>query len=387
MVPPVTRRALCIVFAAVWSFGWTSARAQGAETVRVAVLRDAVMARVSIDGYYRIEDASTHEVLATGRDLRGAVTAFKYALNIGGKRYRHGKLFLRADTPEGLEVNGRRYPGHLAIIRGRGAMTLVNHAGLEDYIRGIAVREISHYWPSEALRAHAIVFRTYALYAMKQNASRDYDVTGDVYSQVYGGTAAMRYRITDACAETAGDVLTYRGSVFPAYYHSTCGGHTADASALWDIDLPVLAGVDCVYCKGSPHFSWRAAFPVDQFVARLAQGGVDADGLRAAEALDIDRSGRIRTVILHRRSKAAAVVAAKDLRGIIGPDVLKSTNFTVSVRGNTIEFSGNGWGHGAGLCQWGAYFMAKAGYTCADILAFYYPGSQIKNIHRHDIPQ
>ncbi|MDD5775315.1 MAG: hypothetical protein PHS64_05185, partial [Candidatus Omnitrophica bacterium] len=66
MVPPVTRRALCIVFAAVWSFGWTSARAQGAETVRVAVLRDAVMARVSIDGYYRIEDASTHEVLATG---------------------------------------------------------------------------------------------------------------------------------------------------------------------------------------------------------------------------------------------------------------------------------------------------------------------------------
>lgn len=380
------RKTICVFLSACLCAPWcASGRAAEPVTVRVAILRDAVMARVSIQGYYRIEDAATRQVLAEGKDLKGAVTAFKYAVNISGRRYPQSRLYLRPQDPGSIEVNGRRYPGDLEIIRGRGAMVLVNHAGLEEYVKGIAVREISHYWPSEALRAHAIVFRTYALYAVEQNAKRDYDVTGDVYSQAYGGTAAQRYRISDACAQTSGDVLTYQGKVFPAYYHSTCGGHTQNASALWGIDIPPLSGVDCIYCKGSPHFSWSAAIPVAEAVGKLSAAGVRADGITAVETTGIDRSGRVVSLALRTARGGSVEIAGKNFRQILGNDIVKSTNFNVAVRGRVIEFSGKGWGHGAGLCQWGAYFMAKAGYSLSEILAYYYPGSQIENINTHGI--
>jgi len=386
MVPSVIRTTICAFLGACLCASWFACgSAAEPVTVRVAILRDAVMARVSVQGYYRIEDAATHQALAEGKDLKGAITAFKYAVNINGRRYPQSRLYLRPQDSGSIEVNGRRYPGDLEIIRGRGSAVLVNHVGLEDYVKGIAVREISHYWPFEALLAHAIVFRTYALYAVQQNAKRDYDVTGDVYSQVYGGAAAERYRISDACDQTSGDVLTCGGRIFPAYYHSTCGGHTQNASILWNIDIPALSGVDCVYCKGSPHFSWNAAIPVAEAVGKLSAAGIMADGITAIETSDIDQSGRVVKLALRTARGGFVEIAGKDFRQILGNDIVKSTNFDVVLRGRMIEFSGRGWGHGVGLCQWGAYFMAKAGYSFSDILAYYYPGSEVRNINTYGI--
>jgi len=355
------------------------------EVVRVAILDNAVMARVSIDGYYSVEDGATHEVLSTGKDLRGAITAFKYALNIAARRYSQRAVILRPQEPDSIVVNGRRYTGCLAILRSRGSMTLVNYVGLEDYIKDIAVREISHYWPREALKAHAIVFRTYALFAAKQNSRRDYDLTADEYSQVYGGTYARRYRVTDACDETAGDILSCEGKIFPAYYHSTCGGHTQDASALWNIKIPALSGVDCAYCAKSPYFSWSATIAVSEVIHALSKAGMHLDGITAIETPDIDLSGRVVNVVLHTLKGETVSIAAKDFRQILGNNIVRSTNFRATLRGSKIEFRGKGWGHGVGLCQWGAYFMAKSGYSYREILSYYYPHSEIKNIHTADI--
>ncbi|MFA5099446.1 MAG: SpoIID/LytB domain-containing protein [Candidatus Omnitrophota bacterium] len=383
----MTRKTILVVFLIVGvclsltPFGF----ARDLNTIRVAVLRDAVMARLSIDGFYRIEDVPAHKILSTGKNLRGAATAFKYAVAIGGRRYTQKELFLNIDDPGALQVNGRRYHGSLAITRIRNAMTLINYVDLEDYIKGIAVREISHYWPAEALKAQAIVFRTYALYSMKQNASRDFDVTSDVYSQVYGGTSAQRYRITDVIDETAGDVLTYQGKIFPAFYHSTCGGNTEDAKALWDVDLPVLKGVACGYCAGSPHYSWKAAIPLAALAAKLRKAGVKVPSVRRIEISDIDPSGRVTDIEISGPDEERIKVSAKDFRNIMGPDLVKSARFTLAMRGNAIELSGTGWGHGVGLCQWGAYFMAKAGYSAAEILGFYYPGSKVMNIHTQKV--
>jgi stage II sporulation protein D len=387
MVPPVIHKLSAVIFllAAACLLRPASGFAEDRNTIRVAILSDAVMARVSIDGFYRIEDFSTHQILSTGKDLRGAVTAFKSAVAIGGRRFPQNKLFLHIDDPDALEVNGRRYHGKLAIVRSRGAITLVNYLDLEDYIKGIAVREISHYWPADALKAQAVVFRTYALFSMKQNALRDFDVRSDVYSQVYGGTSAQRYRITDAIDETAGDVLTYQGKIFPAFYHSTCGGHTEDAKALWDVDLPVLKGIECMYCKTSPHYSWKAAIPLAVLAAKLRKAGVDVSTVKAIEILGIDPSGRVIDIAITGPREERVKVSAKDFRNILGPDIVKSARFTLTTRGGAAFFSGTGWGHGVGLCQWGAYFMAKAGYGAAEILGFYYPGSQIMNIHTQKV--
>jgi stage II sporulation protein D len=383
MVPPVIRKtgiAVLAVLAACLSWH-IRVFAQERAPIRIAILSGAVMARVSIDGFYRIEDASTREVLATGKDLRGAVTAFKSAVAVNGRRFAQEKLLIKIDDPDALQVNGRRYHGGLAIIRVRNAMTLVNYADVEDYIKGIAVREVSHYWPADALKAQAIVFRTYALYAMQENAARDYDVTSDVYSQVYGGNSAQRYRITDAIDETSGDVLTYGGAIFPAYYHSTCGGHTEDAKALWNVDLPPLRGVECVYCKPSPHYSWKAAVPAADMAAQLRKAGVRVPSVKDIQAAGMDPSGRVTDIVFILPDGSRATVSAKDFRNILGPDIVKSARFSAALRGGTVVLSGTGWGHGVGLCQWGAYFMAKAGYSAAEILGFYYPGSKIMNIH------
>jgi stage II sporulation protein D len=389
MVPPVTRKIIIIAFliVAACSLRLPCGFAQDQNTIRVAILSDAVMARVSINGFYRIEDASTREVLATGKNLQGAVTAFKLAIAISGRRYSQNKLFISIDDPDALQVNGRRYHGQLAIARVRNAMTLINYAPLEDYIKGISVREISHYWPAEVLKAQAIVFRTYALYSMKQNASRDFDVTSDVYSQVYGGNAASRYRITDAVDETAGDVLTYQDKIFPAFFHSTCGGNTEDAKALWDIDLPVLKGVVCEYCKESPHYSWKAAIPLAVLTAKLRKAGVNVPEVIGIDIAGTDLSGRVTDIALTGRLQEKVKVSAKDFRNILGPDIVKSTCFTLELRGSTLSLSGKGWGHGVGLCQWGAYFMSKGGYSAAEILDFYYPGSKIMNIHTQKVDQ
>ena len=73
-------------------------------------------------------------------------------------------------------------------------------------------------------------------------------------------------------------------------------------------------------------------------------------------------------------------VSAKDFRNMIGPDIIRSTNFSVKKNGRICSFQGSGWGHGVGMCQWGAYYMAKADYSFSDILEFYYPGCKISSI-------
>ncbi|MFA6384436.1 MAG: SpoIID/LytB domain-containing protein [Candidatus Omnitrophota bacterium] len=381
------RRTSIVVISALVAclFRTACCSAQDSNIIRVAILNDAVMARVSINGFYRIEDGETREVLATGKNLRGAITAFKLAVAINGKRYTQKTLSLRIDDSDALQVNGRRYHGQLTIKRVRNAMTLINYVDLEDYIKGIAVREISHYWPVDALKVHATVFRTYALYAMKQNVSRDFDVTSDVYSQVYGGTSAQRYRITDCIDDTAGDVLTYEGNIFPAYYHSTCGGSTEDAKALWNIDLPVLRGVACVYCSGSPHYSWKAKMSFADIAEKLGAAGVKVSTIKGIEALDTDPSGRVVDIALSVTRGEQVRISAKDFRNIIGPDIVKSSRFILTVRGSSVSLTGTGWGHGVGMCQWGAYFMAKSGHSAAEILDFYYPGSKVVNIHTQKV--
>ena len=381
MIPPFIRKSTISLFSFVvfCSILLPACFANDQNIVRVEILKNVAMVRLSVDGYYSVNDASTHKTLFTGKDLKGVIISYKNKISVDGRQFGPEKLIFNIDDEDAFLVNNRRYHGDLCIIRTATGMDLVNYVPLEDYIKGIAVREVSHYWPAQALRAHAVVFRTYALYAIKQNALRDHDVTSDVYSQVYAGTSAQRYRITEAVDETAGDVLTYNGNIFPAFYHSTCGGHTEAASALWDMDLEPLKGIECIYCKESPHYSWSASLPLAAVIAKLEKGGVKAGGLTDILILGTDPSGRVTELSL-KTPQGQINIPAKDFRNMIGPDIVKSANFTLKMRASVLDMTGIGWGHGVGMCQWGAYFMAKAGYSYAEILAFYYPGSKIMNI-------
>jgi len=258
----------------------------------------------------------------------------------------------------------------------------VNNIELEDYIKGILYNEVSHYWPYEVLRAQAVVARTYAVYQMQENKSRDFDVTSDIYSQVYGGSSSERFRTGKAVKYTQGIILVYRNRAIPAYYHSCCGGHTEDAALLWNTDMAPLKGVVCNFCQESPHFNWHLALNQKELAEKLSAAGYSLSQLKEIKIEGKDNSGRITNLILVSSDKEIKI-SAKDFRNILGPNLLRSTNFTATVANDDIVFAGVGWGHGAGMCQWGAYFMAKQGSTYEQILSFYYPGAQISSINNN----
>ena len=186
------------------------------------------------------------------------VTSYKAGILIGEKSLNADWILIVGKGDSLIFINGRTFRGEILIIReNNGMLTVVNRISLEDYIRGILYNEASHYSPMEALKAQAIVSRTYAVYSMQQNKFKAFDVTNDVYSQVYGGSKSERFRTNQAVDETLGKVIVFEGKVIPAYFHATCGGHTEDASLLWKINIPPLKGVVCGYCKDSPHFNWH----------------------------------------------------------------------------------------------------------------------------------
>jgi stage II sporulation protein D len=240
--------------------------------------------------------------------------------------------------------------------------------------------EASHYWPDEVLKAQAIICRTYALYQTQENKSKDYDVTSDIYSQVYGGRTSERYRLNRAVQQTTGLVLTYKGNLFPAFYHACCGGHTEDATVVWNLDLPPLKGLVCPFCKDSPHFNWHNILALDEISAKLRKALLGSGAkIKDIQIVGRNNSGRVAAIKLIYAANSAEILA-KDFRNIIGPNLIKSTNFSVSVEDGQAIFEGLGWGHGVGFCQWGGYFMAKNGSSYEQILKYYYPGVDVSTL-------
>lgn len=364
------------LFCLSWALG---VYAQPSNYVRVLIIEDAQSLAVKASGSYEISDAINKKILYRGRNLNTAITAHKTSILIAGESFSSRKVFIKTNNPDTVSINGRTFRGDIQLTNNNAKLSAINFIELEDYIKGISVREISHYWPPEALKAEVIVFRTFALYKMQENREKDYDLTSDIYSQVYSGQAAERYRINQAVDQTRAVVLNYQGKIFPAFYHATCAGHTEDASLIWNIKLAPLKGVVCNFCKDSPHFSWHYVLSADELSKRLAAGGFKLGRLRQIIILDRDSSGRI-TDLNIMSSAGDYRISAKDFRELIGPNIIRSTNFSVQVINNDIIFEGYGWGHGVGLCQWGAYFMAKEGYKAVEILKYYYPDSDVRTI-------
>ena len=357
-------------------------RAEPSNYIRVAILQDAASLGLKVNGGYEIIDLANKKFLSRGKNLNTTVTVYKDSIWIDGKGFNTSKLSIKAGNSDAIKIDSRRFRGDIQLIKGSDfLLSAINNIELEDYIKGILYHEASHYWPDDALRAQAIVCRSYAIYQMQENVSKDYDVTSDIYSQVYGGSISERYRTNKAVSETKGLVLTYQGRYFPSYYHATCGGHTEDASLLWNIDMAPLRGVPCNFCKDSPHFQWHNVLSEEEVRGQLIKAGYQLHNIKNIMISQRDESGRVMNLKI-RTDKKDINIPAKDFRNILGPNIVRSTNFSIKVVDHDIVLEGFGWGHGVGMCQWGAYFMAKQGYSYKQVLEYYYPGSQISLISK-----
>ncbi len=361
---------------------------QDQPAIRVAVLQRIGQFTLDIRGRYQILDANNN-VLKEGRYFHPSfVTTSGQKIQIGQEISAVKKI--RVSSSKDITVmtgdQERRYRGEMDIIADeKNTLTVINILDLEEYTKGVLYHEVSFRWPLEAIKAQAVASRTYALYESIKNKDELFDVKSDIYSQVYGGRSAERYRTNIAANRTRGEILTYNGKVLPAYFHATCGGRTEDVSELWEHDLPPLKGIQCDYCALAPYYRWKKNFRNKDVQDKLNKNGYKLDLIEDIGILDRTGSGRVKTLKIKTRDGKITLIPGKTFREIIGPNVLKSNFFEVQMRGYYFDVLGKGWGHGVGMCQWGAMFMARARFSYHDILNYYYPGAEIKNINDKEV--
>ena len=358
--------------------------------VRVAILKDAKTFTLSVRGKYKIIDPTTGQELNSGRRLRkSVVTATPNGIMIADQIYLVDRLRILAQKDVSLYNKEKRlrYRGQIDIVRDKkNKFLVINSLNIEDYVKGVLYHEVPHYWPLTAIKAQAVATRTYAAYQLSMRKKEPYDVTSDIYSQVYGGRSAERYRPKIAVNRTRGQVLTFNGAILPAYFHSTCGGHTENVGALWEHDLSPLHGVKCGFCVSSPHYRWTKNFRSKDIQDKLNANGFKIGLIKKIEVLKKTNSGRVKSLKITTRDGKLATITGVRFREIIGPNTLKSNYYDIEMKGYYFDLIGRGWGHGVGMCQWGVYQMAKKRYKYTSILKHYYPDTRIvdiSEIHRN----
>ncbi|HOX54239.1 MAG: SpoIID/LytB domain-containing protein [Candidatus Omnitrophica bacterium] len=381
MVKKITCNLIALVFmASLLGFSHAPLPPKSGEVIRVAIVKGKPLVRLLIKGPFGVYSLNTNELLAEYRGLdTSVVTPTDFGLQIG--TFSYFKIYGIKIVPKrdaAIYVDKRCFRGQIDIIRQQDkTLLIVNHIDVENYIRGVLYHEVSHKWPLESIKAQAVAARTYALYQKKINEKNDFDVTNDVYSQVYGGQTSEKYRTNKAVNQTLGEYLTFKGEVFPAYFHAACAGHTEDASRLWNIDLPPLKGKPCDFCGKSPHSKWKINLRLADIQVKLIKSGKEIGLIKEINVLERNNSGRVEKLEIIDRRGSKIYISGKDFRMVVGPDIIRSTNFEVIMRGYYVDFVGKGWGHGVGLCQWGAKSMSECGFTYDQILKYYYPGSEI----------
>jgi stage II sporulation protein D len=355
--------------------------------IRVGIIRNAKSLNLTLRSPYQIKMLHTDELLAEGEGLRNTeIFPISNGIKIGESVFKIYGIKIETKRQGAIYLNNRRFRGSIDLIKNPDQKLLViNRVDIEDYLYGVLRGEVPYRWPLEALKAQAVCARTFALYQDSTSNERDYNLTSDVYSQVYGGKSIERFWTNRAVNRTLGEVLTYQNKIFPTYYHASCGGYTEDAAKIWGVNLPPLKGVKDPFCKNLPYSRWKKVIALSEIQTKLSTSykiGRISNLITGKR----DKSGRIQDIKIVS-SKGKITILANEFRHLIGINLIKSTNFKVKITGKKAVFSGLGWGHGVGLCQWGAYFMARKGYTYKDILEYYYPGAEIRNIYTDETVQ
>jgi stage II sporulation protein D (peptidoglycan lytic transglycosylase) len=254
---------------------------------------------------------------------------------------------------------------------------------IEDYVAGVLSVEAAVEDETEALKAQAIVSRTYALKNLGRHASEGFDLCSNTHCQQYvSGEGRASETLRQAVAGTKGEVLLEpSGRLAETYFHAACGGMTANIESLWGAPGPsYLRGVRDDYCATMPNHDWTDEIPAAKLAKALATDPLaDAGGtVHGIVITRKDATGRAELISIEgERRRQVRGWAFKLIVGrALGWNLLKSSRFSVERRGSLFVFHGSGFGHGLGLCQNGAHVMARRGASCEQILGHYFPGTR-----------
>ena len=371
--------------------------------VRVLLFEDIKACTLKTPCRLTVLDGRTQTTLAhlDQPDLPINATASAGMITIAGRAYKAGSVIILPDKPHIFNINGSDYRGKLQLIINPDgdSMTAVNLVPLEPYLAGVVGAEMPSYWEPAALEAQAIAARTYCLYIKRRfGTRRRWDLRQTTANQLYLGVIAESAQVWKAVAHTYGQVLICKQAngtedIFPAYYSSTCGGHTENSKHVFGDSFEPLTGVPCPYCRNvakPTQFFW----PMQQFDKAYISEALlrrypklkrlrEITNITAARQSDYEGFSRLTMVKLLGSKGKSDLLRAEDFRLTIDPTgrKFKSTICQIANLGDKWAFmSGRGWGHGVGMCQCGAQAMARKGATARRILSHYYPGSRISTI-------
>jgi stage II sporulation protein D len=325
---------------------------------------------------------------AAGDDLRVLLLESSAPVSVAGARVAPEGAGLRVDGrrtgrrwvvpgPGPHRAGGHWVRGSVAVERSATGLRVINRVPLETYVAGTLGSEMYRRWDPAALRAQAVVTRTYALYQRARRAGQDYDLEADTSDQVYGGVRAEDDVLARAVADTRSEVLTWQGRPILAAFHSASGGRTASAEEVWGEALPYLRSVEVNDEDESPDTYWRVQLSRAGLSKALAPLGLQLGELRDARVASRTPSGRAARVEL-TGSGGSRTVTGRELRSALGDSLIRSTLFEIRERGDEVVIVGSGHGHGVGMSQWGAQAMAERGANYREILAAFYPGTRLE---------
>lgn len=262
----------------------------------------------------------------------------------------------------------------------------------ENYVMGVVAGEMPASFEMEALKAQAVAARTYSLSKIIRSGSGgnpdhpSAPVCDDTHCQVYRSPEELKQikseewmntgwpKIQEAVNSTKGQLMYYQGTLAEQpLFHSSSGGKTENSEDVFVSAIPYLRSVDSPYESAAPHQNEQAEIAVSEFKEKIRQsypnanlGSVNNDSV---QVLARSTGGRVATIKVGNLT-----LKGREIRDIFG---LRSADFTVSVKGNSVIFTTIGYGHGVGMSQYGANGMAQAGYNYVDILEHYYTGVEV----------
>lgn len=328
-----------------------------------------------------------------------------------------------------MKYNGVAYRGGMIIRRFYGSdLTLINSVTLSEYLYGVLPKEMAADWPLEALKAQAVAARNYAVTNLGKHKARGFDLCATPDCQVYGGYRVENPLCRQAVDETDGRFLTYDGKPIQAFFHSNSGGKTENSENVWSGTVPYLKSVDDPYSVGAPNTTWTRTFTKAEIEQKLLANQMTVGSVSNVVVSRKSDNSRVLELLV-QGTQGSVVLTKEQTRKILGYNDIKSTWFDVggggslrvqqsagltdlpfeavvlngamensalsisglvarsvngketislAAAGDTLTFTGHGWGHGLGLSQWGAKNMAEQGFTYEQILLHYYTGTTLQ---------
>ena len=306
--------------------------------------------------------------------------------------------FLSISSLSGIQWKDRNLDFKTHLVWREQQYHVLGEMDMNRYLQGVVPHEMPASWPLESLKAQAVASRSYAYWKMrsKQQKQKLYDLKPSVMDQVFelprwvpgnGQRNSIAPNVVEALRTTDGEVLFEKPkAILKAYFHSDCGGSTTTAQEAWGENSTAGTAVRDPYCENRES-QWRAAWSKEKIQSRLLQKLVLPPGSSLKEVISrtAANSERVEAVDFLFTQGVFKRVRAEDLRQLLGYDKIKSTTFTIAKNNNEWTFSGRGFGHGVGMCQYGARAMAQRGMGYRQILTHYYPKSALRGIESDSV--